>query len=425
MITLLRLGRIVTLGAVGRLVKRVLSVMVFFSFIGAFSANAQTTRTQDQSFQNWLRGLKVEAIRKGISEPVFDAAFKDAAPIEKVIFYDRRQPEFSQTLWSYFGRTISDKRIKRGQALLKEHATLFQEVEKKFGVQPRFLVAFWGLETNFGDYTGGFPVIGAVATLAHDERRSAFFREELLYALQILEAGHIAQEQMLGSWAGAMGQTQFMPSTFAAYAVDGDGDGKIDIWGSLPDIFYSAANYLSKIGWNNARTWGREVKLPHGFDPGLAQLDIEKPLSDWAAMGVTRASGRALPKVDINGAIILPAGVNGPAFMVYENFQKIMIWNRSILYALSVGHLADRLQGGGPLLTPRPANDRPLSRDEVLALQTGLNTLGFNAGVPDGVAGSMTRAAVRAFQRAYSIPQDGYADIALLEKIRQAIAKRS
>ncbi|MDJ0683477.1 MAG: lytic murein transglycosylase [Alphaproteobacteria bacterium] len=375
--------------------------------------------TPAPGFDLWLDALRREALARGVSARVLDRAFQDAAPIEKVLFYDRRQPEFTQTLWSYFERTISEARIERGARLLREHAALFAEVERKYGVQPRFLVAFWGLESNYGDFTGGFPVTGALATLAHDPRRSDFFRAELFYALGILEAGHIEFDRMQGSWAGAMGQTQFMPSTFAAYAVDGDGDGKIDIWGSLPDIFHSAANYLSKIGWNGEKTWGREVLLPADFDAGQAQLSIRRSLDDWAAMGVTRVDGSRLPRVDIDGSIVLPAGIKGPAFLVYDNFRAIMTWNRSILYALSVGHLSDRIVGRGPLAAQKPAGDRPLSRDDVLALQTALNRLGFDAGAPDGIAGSKTRAAVRAFQAGAGLPQDGYADSALVAAVTE------
>ncbi len=405
----------------GRLILVVASLLGLAPIHGAIGQGtgdgADQAVTPAPGFDLWLEELKREALARGVSAPVLERAFRDAAPIEKVLFYDRRQPEFTQTLWSYFERTISTARIERGARLLREHAALFAEVERKYGVQPRFLVAFWGLESNYGDFTGGFPVTGALATLAHDPRRSDFFRAELFNALGILDAGHIEFDRMLGSWAGAMGQTQFMPSTFAAYAVDGDGDGKIDIWGSLPDIFHSAANYLSQIGWNGEKTWGREVLLPAGFDAGQAQLSIRRSLDAWTAMGVTRVNGTRLPQVDIEGSIVLPAGIKGPAFMVYDNFRAIMTWNRSILYALSVGHLSDRIVGGGPLSARKPEGDRPLSRDDVLALQTALNRLGFDAGVPDGIAGSKTRAAVRAFQADAGLPQDGYADSALVAAV--------
>lgn len=361
-----------------------------------------------EPFDAWLDGLKAEALQKGISSSTLDTAFKDVSPIEKVLEYDRKQPEFSQTFWTYLNRAVSDERINRGKRLLQQHAGLLAEVERKYGVQPRFLVSFWGLETNYGDYTGGFSVIGALATLAHDERRADFFRAELFNALQILDDGHIAPDRMSGSWAGAMGQTQFMPSTFTGYATDGDGDGKIDIWGSLPDVFHSAAHYLSSVGWKGDETWGREVRLPADFDLDLTQLSIKKHISEWQALGVRRANGGNLPAADIEGSIVLPAGAKGPAFLVYQNFRSTLIWNRSILYAAAVGYLADRFVDRGHLVATQPPGDKPLSRADVISLQTNLNRLGFDVGEPDGIAGSMTRKGLRDYQRERGLPPDGY-----------------
>ena len=365
-------------------------------------------QAQQQDFGAWLSALKTEARERGISQATLDTAFQDVAPVPRVLELDRRQPEFTQTFWTYLGRAVSDTRIARGKKLLREHAGLFAEVERKYGVQPRFLVSFWGLETNFGDYTGGFPVISSLATLAHDERRAEFFRAELFHALTILDAGHIPPAKMSGSWAGAMGQPQFMPSTFTGYATDGDGDGRIDIWGSLPDVFHSAANYLSSVGWKGDETWGREVLLPADFDLELAQLSVRKSIGEWQAIGVRRSNGRDLPQADIAGSIVLPAGAKGPAFLVYQNFRSTMIWNRSILYALAVGYLADRFVDRGRLVATQPEDDRPLSRADVVALQQDLNRLGFDVGKPDGVAGPMTRGALRAYQRARGLPPDGY-----------------
>jgi len=361
-----------------------------------------------EPFDVWLTALKAEASAKGISSKTLEMAFRDVAPIEKVLEYDRKQPEFSQTFWTYLNRAVSDTRIERGKKLLRQHSALLAEVEQKYGVQPRFLVAFWGMETNFGDYTGGFPVVGALATLAHDERRADFFRAELFHALRILEDGHIAPEKMSGSWAGAMGQTQFMPSTFTGYATDGDGDGKIDIWGSLPDVFHSAARYLSSVGWKGDETWGREVRLPEGFDLDLTQLSVKKHISEWQALGVRRTNGADLPQADIEGSVILPAGAKGPAFLVYQNFRSTMVWNRSILYAAAVGYLADRFIDRGRLVATQPPDDKPLSRADVISLQGNLNRLGFDVGKPDGIAGSMTRQGLRAYQRARGLPPDGY-----------------
>lgn len=377
----------------------------------AFSQAAQGA----EPFDLWLQGLKAEALAKGISAATLDTAFRDVAPIGKVLEYDRKQPEFSQTFWTYLNRAVSEERISRGKALLRKHAALLAEVEDKYGVQPRFLVAFWGLETNYGDYTGGFPVIAALATLAHDERRAEFFRAELFHALRILDEGHIAPAKMSGSWAGAMGQTQFMPSTFAGYATDGDGDGKIDIWGSLPDVFHSAGHYLASVGWKGDETWGREVKLPPGFDLDLTQLAIKKHISEWQALGVRRANGADLPAADIEGSVILPAGAKGPAFLVYQNFRSTLVWNRSILYAAAVGYLADRFVDRGRLVATQPPGDKPLSRSDVISLQTNLNRLGFDVGEPDGVAGSMTRKGLRDYQRARGLPPDGHPSSEMVE----------
>lgn len=387
--------------------------------ISAIAAAAPAAQAQDaEPFPQWLDGVREEGISRGLDPTVLDRALSGLSPIERVLELDRRQPEFTRTFWGYLDSFVSQDRIDRGRQLLVKHRDLLQRVHAEHGVQPRFLVAFWGMETNFGDYTGSFPVIGAVATLAHDPRRSEFFRAELFNALQILDEGHIDVESMKGSWAGAMGQPQFMPSTFTGYATDGDGDGRKDIWGNLPDVFASAANYLAQIGWDDSETWGREVTLPATFDFELADLSVRKHISEWQALGVRRANGADLPVANIEGSIVVPAGYKGPAFLVYDNFRAIMTWNRSIYYALAVGHLSDRLKGLGPLAAVRPANDEPLSRDDILDLQRMLNAAGFDTGEPDGMVGPMTRGAVKAYQKAKGLPPDGYPTPDLLIQLR-------
>jgi membrane-bound lytic murein transglycosylase B len=299
--------------------------------------------------------------------------------------------------------------------LLELHAELLAGIEKQYGVQPRFLVAFWGLETNFGDYLGSFPVIGSLATLAHDPRRSDFFRSELLAALSIIDDGHIPASEMFGSWAGAMGQPQFMPSTFVRFAVDADGDGRRDIWHSLPDVFASAANFLSKSGWQGDRTWGREVKLPPDFDLELTGLEVQKNLTAWQILGVRKINGYDLPRVNIEGSLMLPAGHSGPVFLVYNNYRTTLQWNRSDLYAIAIGHLADRIAGKGPLVTARPASEQRLSRNQVEKIQELLTTQGFDPGPIDGVIGSQTRQAIKEFQRTAKLPADGHPTPELLE----------
>jgi len=369
----------------------------------------------EENFSSWLEELRQEARTKGISEPTLHEALDNLEPIPRVIELDKKQPEFTQTFWRYLDARVSEKRIERGRILLETHKELFSTIEQQYGVQPRFLVAFWGLETNFGDYLGSFSVIGSLATLAYDPRRSDFFRSELLAALSIIDDGHISAPNMLGSWAGAMGQPQFMPSTFVSFAVDGNGDGRKDIWHSLPDVFASAANFLSKSGWQGDKTWGREVKIPSDFDLELTGKKVKKSLTAWQILGVRRITGQDLPNVNIEGSIILPAGHAGPAFLVYSNFHTILRWNRSDFYAIAVGHLADRIIGRRALLSARPASEQPLSRNQVEKIQELLVAHGYDPGPADGVIGSQTRQAIKEFQRSAKLPADGYPTPKLLE----------
>jgi len=375
-------------------------------------------RTPD--FAAWLTALKLEARSAGISQATLDSALANIEPIERVTELDRKQPEFTQTFWGYFDKRVTPKRIERARRLLATHGDLLARVEARYGVQPRFLVSFWALESNFGDYTGGFSVIRALVTLAFDERRAKFFRTQLLEALRIIDKGHISAEAMQGSWAGAMGQVQFIPSTFMRHAVDFDGDGRRDLWNSLPDVFASAANYLSAIGWRGDETWGREVRLPQGFDFDLADLNVRKPLGAWQALGVRRADRTDLPRADMEASIILPAGYKGPAFMVYRNFRSIMRWNRSIFYAIAVGQLADRIGGLPALASTRPVDEKPLRRADVEVMQNLLASLGFDAGEPDGVVGAKTRAALKGYQRKTGLAADGYPTYEILEALRKS-----
>jgi membrane-bound lytic murein transglycosylase B len=295
-------------------------------------------------FDVWLEGVRREAADIGVSSTTIDQALGNLAPIPRVIELDRRQPEFTLTFEEYLTRVVSDKRVEDGRLLLQRHRALLQRIGREFGVQPRFIVALWGIESNYGSITGGYPVIGALATLAHDGRRAEFFRKELLNALRILDGGHIGLDAMTGSWAGAMGQSQFMPSSFLNFAVDHDGDGRRDIWTTEADVFASIANYLGNSGWRDDLTWGRRVSLPPGFDATLASLDLEKTLGEWQGLGVRRADGGDLPAQQAFASLVLP-GQNGagPAYLVYENFRAIMKWNRSTYFATAVGHLSDRI----------------------------------------------------------------------------------
>ncbi len=373
----------------------------------------------DDDFMRWLEELREEAASKGISQATLNAALHDVRPIERVIELDRRQPEFTETFWNYLDKRVTTGRVTRGRRLLAQHHALLEEVERQFGVPPRYLVAFWGLETNFGAYLGKFPTVDALVTLAYDPRRSKFFRTQALDALLIIEQGHVAAHDMKGSWAGAIGQLQFLPSTFLGNAFDGNGDGKKDVWHNLSDVFYSGGNYLWNIGWRRGERWGREVSLPADFAWEDARLDFRKPIAYWSARGVRRADGGPLPTADLSGAIVLPQGHNGPAFLVYENFNVIMKWNRSIHYALSVGILADRFMGGGKILHGRDADNRRLTRQLTLELQQLLNSRGFDVGEPDGIPGYLTRKAVRAYQMQARLPADGYPSVSLLEHLRR------
>lgn len=296
-------------------------------------------------FASWLEGVRAEASARGVRAEILTLALAGVKPIPRIIELDRKQPEVTQTYQEYIAARLPDSLIREGRELLAANADLLRRVCDRFGVQPRFVVALWGVETNYGKHTGGFPVITALATLAYDGRRSAYFRKELMAALDILNEGHISPEAMKGSWAGAMGQSQFMPTSFVKYAVDFDGDGRRDIWTTKGDVFGSAANYLSGAGWRGDKTWGREVRLPNGFDKALLDLKVSKPLAAWQALGVRRASGNDLPAVTIDGSIIQPGGPEGPSYIVYENFETILKWNRSIYFAMSVGLLADRIAG--------------------------------------------------------------------------------
>ena len=307
---------------------------------------AGPARAQTEPFAVWLEGVRQEALAQGISPETVAAALDGLEPIERVIELDRRQIEGRITYRDYRERLLSEERIERGRELMKEHRELLERVAADYGVQPRFIVALWGIETSYGNWSGNTPVIGALATLAHEGRRAAFFRSELLHALRILDEGHIGVDEMLGSWAGAMGQSQFMPSSYVRNAIDYDGDGRRDIWGSLPDVFASIANYLARAGWNDRRTWGREVGLPPALGAGLDGLEVRRPLPAWHELGVRAADGTPLPVVAVEASLLRTDDGQGPAYLVYDNFRVLMAWNRSTYFGLTVGQLADLIDHG-------------------------------------------------------------------------------
>ncbi len=305
--------------------------------------SAVSAEVAKKEFGEWLKDLKSEAKSIGISQPILDEAFKDVKFKEKIITLDRKQPEVTQTFQQYMAKRLPKSLVDLGKRNMRENRAALEEVARQYNVQPRFIVALWDVETRFGRYTGGFNVVEALTTLAYDNRRAAYFRKELLIALRILEDKHIKPKDMKGSWAGAMGQAQFMPSSFVNFAVDHDQDGRRDIWTTKPDVFASAANYLASSGWRGDQTRGREVKLPDGFDLSLVSLKVERPMQHWQDLGVRKADGTDLPSRQLMGSLVQPRGGNGQTFLVYNNYRTILKWNRSTYFAMSVGQLADKL----------------------------------------------------------------------------------
>jgi lytic murein transglycosylase len=374
--------------------------------------------TSDTGFDAWVTGFRPRALAQGIPPDVFDRAFAGVRYDADVIKRDRNQSEFTKTLWDYLDTAVSETRIANGRAAMRRQADVLSQVEARYGVDRHIVAAIWGLESAFGSFRGSNDVIGSLATLAFDARRSAFFEEQLLAALQILAAGDVSARGMTGSWAGAMGHTQFMPTSYLDYAVDQTGDGKRDIWGDDPaDALASTAHYLAKFGWVTGQPWGVEVRLPAGFDYTLANRKILKRPGGWAQLGVTGLDGRAVPD---HGAasILLPAGAKGAAFMIFGNFEVLERYNTADAYVIGVGHLADRLRGGGPIQASWPRGDRALSYDERIELQERLTARGFDTKKIDGKIGPLTIDAVRSYQRSAGLVPDGYASLRLLERLR-------
>ncbi|AAN55045.1 lytic murein transglycosylase [Shewanella oneidensis] len=359
------------------------------------------------AFPTCVTNLQKRARREGLSEETINNTVASLQFVPKVIEFDQSQPEFSQTFTNYFTKRATDWRVNEGRRLLKKHRVLLEQLAQQYGVPPQYILSFWGLETNYGSYKGKMSVLDSLATLACEPRRSDYFTTELMQALKLKEKYGFDKRTMVGSWAGAMGHTQFMPSAYAKYAIDGDGDGKADLWNSTEDALTSAANFLQHLGWQRNERWGREVLLPSNF--GYEHLGAKQalPLSQWAAQSVLQTNGLPLPAIDLKAALYLPSGHTGPAFLGYENFNVIMRWNRSEFYAITVGHLADRINGGEPLKVTPPEQPR-LSRELIKQLQTKLNESGFDVGKPDGVLGRNSTAGIQAFQRSNNMIADGF-----------------
>ena len=366
------------------------------------------------SFAQWREQFREQALAAGIQPAVFDRAFAGISPDPAVVKADTSQPEFTRPVWDYLDSAISATRVRRGQALLNEHAATLSAIEQRYGVDRQVLVAIWGMESSFGQFMGDKSVIRSLASLAYQGRRTAFAHSQLLAALEILQHGDVQTGQLLGSWAGAMGQTQFIPTTYNHYAVDFDGDGRRDIWSSPADALASAANYLRSSGWQQGQPWGMEVALPEGFDYALADEKIRKPLREWRALGVKNLP---LNFAEARASLLLPAGHRGPAFLVSDNFRAILKYNNSTSYALAVSLLSERLLGGGQVLAQWPRDDLPLSRAQRIVLQEQLAAKGFDTGGVDGIIGANSRIAIRRYQQSIGWPADGYPNQALLKKL--------
>ena len=321
---------------------------------------------RSQQFARWVAGFRASARTAGMDEATLGLAFDNVRLVPRVIASDRAQPEFTRAVWDYLDGALAAQRIARGQDKLLELRAVVDTVATRYGVPAEVLVAIWGMESNYGSFVGDIPTIDALATLGFEGRREAWARGQLLAALTILQNGDIGRAQMIGSWAGAMGQTQFLPSNYLAYAVDADGDGRRDIWGSLPDVMASTANFLARSGWQAGQPWGIEVRLPPGFDYARADLEMRQPTTQWAADGVQSMHGATLPALE-EASLLRPAGARGPAFLVGANFRTILRYNNSSSYALAVGLLAQQYVGGPAVQTPWPRDLPPLTRSELLA----------------------------------------------------------
>jgi peptidoglycan lytic transglycosylase B len=370
------------------------------------------SRAEEQAVSTFLAELWPDAQAKGISRTTFDAAMKAFTPDQRVIAATRRQPEYGKPVGDYVNAIVSKRRVADAQLKAREWAKTFDEVEKKFQVGRWVLLALWGMESDFGSEKDRWDVFRSLASLAYVKYRDPYFRNELIVAMGIMQNNRIAREKMVSSWAGAMGQTQFMPSNFVDYAIDFSGDGRVDIWGNVPDVLASTANYLRKWKWNSALPWGFEVLVPHGFD----YMRSRASFAEWQALGVRRVDGKSFPNSG-QGILFFPSGAGGPGFIVTENFDVLKEYNNSDAYALAVGHLADRIHGGDLIKTPWPREDRQLSRDARVALQKRLAALGYKVNEFDGHIDFDLRDNIRAEQKKLGMVPDGNPTPLLLEKL--------
>ncbi len=376
------------------------------------------SQTSNIAFARWIDRFRQRARAAGIRESVLDQAFRGVRYNTDVITRDRNQSEFTKQIWDYLDSAASQTRVRNGKAALNENRRLLERIEARYEVEAEVVVAVWGLESAYGAYRGTTPIIEALATLAFDGRRGRFFEAQLIAALKIIQSGDVRPRDMQGSWAGAMGHTQFIPTSYLEYAVDFTGDGKRDIWSDNPaDALASTAAYLARFGWTKGQPWGVEVRLPRGFDFGLTGERIKKSPRDWAAMGVRDTSGRIVPNHG-RASILLPAGAQGAAFMIFDNFHVIERYNTADAYVIGVGHLSDRIAGAGPIRAGWPRDDRNLRFAEKKEMQQLLTKRGFDTDGVDGIIGPNTIAAIRRFQSSLGLIPDGYASFDILKRLR-------
>jgi membrane-bound lytic murein transglycosylase B len=382
-------------------------------------------RSGDAKFDAFLAEARVTALAQGITAATFDSATTGLAPIASIATLNANQPEFSKPVWSYLDSAVSARRVAGAELMLARYGDVLDRIAASSGVRKEILVAIWGMETDYGADASGINLFAALATLAYDGPRADYARPEFFAALKIYQEQHYPLSEMVASWAGAFGQTQFTPTTFLKYAADGDGDGQIDLWKSAPDALASSAKLLVDQGWKPGQPWGYEVNLPPGFAYEEADTDTQKPVAQWRALGVKTADGAALPVSEDSAGIYLPAGARGPAFLVFANFSMILKYNNAASYALAVALLADRMAGGDAVKHSWPRDERALSRSERFQFQTDLQKLGFDTGTPDGVLGRKTRAALRQYQKSKSLAADGFATAALLAMLDADAVKKN
>ncbi len=372
-----------------------------------------------QDFRQFLESFWPQAKRAGVSRSMFLRAIGGLTPDPSIMKAQSSQPEFVSPVWTYIERAVSEKRLEAGKMAMAEHEQLLNKISGKYGVEKQILLAIWGLESTFGKNKGDKDVIRSLATMAYTGRRRTYGRKQLIAALKILQKGDIHLNDFRGSWAGAMGHTQFIPTTYNHYAVDFTGDGTRDVWNSVADALASTANYLKRSGWQTGKTWGYEVVLPKGYNYAVSGLGIKKNLKAWQRLGIKRVNGRGFPRLGDRAELLLPAGARGPAFLVLKNFRVLMRYNVSVSYVLAVGHLGDRLLGYGPFVQPWPKQDRLLKYVEQKEIQVRLKQKGYKIGKIDGKIGGRTKRALRAYQRRVGVPADGHPTYAILEQLRR------